>query len=375
METNADALKLRAYHESGHAVIAYLSGFSCNCLEITKKDPLSNPECYSLGKSDGLIHAMEKYRESPEIFDNVPQVVKITSRKTALKTIIVLLAGQAAEKVFINGGLPVVNPALNLAGEDIKPADNIDYYLSVVKNGQHPMNYLKIVFRQVAELISSKEVWTALSMLAEALFISPQKKLEKNEIEKILYETGYMSYLAILKTKGTGPIQSQQKSNEQQTENPDVAPEVKPETPPEVKQETSFENKTVEPSFNEAPTMSDEPEISYGPKGFSREELLKMKEEIKKRPKRNVITKKEGISKIASFAKGHKFVNFKIGMVDSLQQLRNIDKARYVAFDVKSHAEARDILMYFVCMGMEVSPGSTQNKHAASIFVVMDELL
>ena len=338
MGITAETLELRAYHEAGHAVIAYLSGFSCNYLEITQRSPITNRDCYDLGHHTSLIRAMEKYKETPEIFDDIPEELKADCQKTAVKTIIVLLAGQAAELLFKNNGRHVMNPSMDLTGEDIRPADNLDYFLTVVKQGQHPVNNLKIVFKQVLEILHIKEVWAAVTSIAEK--ISDGKRLEKKDLEKILIETGCLQALYKLRQGKNGNSASA----------------------PERQNNTSDDN---------------ESEDNSGSKGFTREELLRLKEQIKSRPtfNRNVISKKEGMARIVAFAKGHKFVNFKIGMVDHLDQLRNIDKERYVAFDVKDHAVARDILMYFICMGMEVSPGSTQNKSAASIFVVKDELI
>lgn len=357
---DAETLKLRAYHEAGHAVIAYLSGFSCNFLEITDKDPISNRDNYDLGVKATLISAMNRYRDHPGFYDNLPPVIKINSRKTALKTIIVLLAGQAAEKIYINGGREVVNPPINRDGEDITPADNIDYFLSVVKNGQHPMNYLKIVFRQVAELISSKEVWPTVTMLAEALFISPEKKLVKSEIEKLLHETGYMDYLDRLKKK-----QSPGSSNPQNTEKP-----VQQDKPSNPEEETMKSQISVGKVIN-----TEKHEEVEKPEGFSREELLKMKELLKNSKK---LDKKEGVRKIAEFVKNMKISNLYIGLTcdpekdlyESFKVDKN-DKSSHLIVNAQNYAVAKEIMMYFICLGMEIYPDSSKSKEASKVFVMI----
>jgi len=326
LEMNSDTLKLRAYHEAGHAVIAYFSGFSCNFLEITQKDPLSNRENYNFGQNTGLINAMNKYRDNPEFFDNIPKVVKINSRKMAIKTIIVLLAGQAAEKIYINGGKPVVNLPIDQTGEDIGVADNIDYFLSVVKSGQHPMNYLKIIFKQVAELISGREVWTSISMIAEALFVSSQRKLNQKEIEKMLHDTGYMDYLKKLKQKSINRNEPQKVNSTETSVSSDVS------------------------------------------KGFSREELLKMKESMKNTSgSEPMVDKKEGVKKIAEFVKHMKLTNLYIGLAEDPKKF---DKtSNNIILETHSNAVAKDILMYFICLGMQISPDSSKSKEASSVYV------
>ena len=355
MERNTDALKIRAYHEAGHVVVAYLSGYSCRNLKITEKNPLENRESFDFGKDTDLIFSMYQYKNNPESYDKLPPVVKNFCRKVALKTIIVLLGGPASEMIYKNGGKVVENPFVRFTGNDLEAADNIDYFLTVIKQGQHATNYLKVVFRQVLELLVIKEVWNAVTGLATSIINSDSKELEKKDIEKILLDTGFFSYLTRLKLGKTS----------QTTQAPQTA---------QAPQTTQAPRTTQVPQTAQAPQKA---QATQTAQGFTREELMKMKEEIRNKPKiaRNVIDKKDGMSKIATFTKGNRLADFKIGLADNLEQLRKIDKSRYVAFDVKNYETARDILMYFVCMGMEVSPGSTQNKDASTVFVVMTELI
>jgi len=352
-----NSLEKKAFHEAGHIVVAYLSGYSCKKMVLSEKNPIENRDIYDFGKDSYLISAMYQYKNSPEAYDNLPEAIKSNFRKVSLRTIIVLLGGPAAENIYKNGGKVDINQNFSITGIDFEAADKIDYFLSMVKQGQHATNYLKVIFRQVLTLMEANEVWNAISTLANSLLNSQGRVLEKKDVQKILIETGFLHYLGTLK-QGKVPQNSQPRQTVHTTR------------PVETIQ-TEEKNDSAQVA---QPIEPEEP-VQPQPSAFSREELLRMKEEFKKKPKRNVISKKEGTSKIAKFAKGHKFVNFKIGMIDSIEQLRNIDKSRYVAFDVKDHSVARDILMYFICMGMEVSPGSTQNNTAASIFVVMDELI
>ena len=340
-------LNNRAYHESGHAIITYLSGYFCQKLEITDKHPLENREDYDFGKDTRLISAIYQYKNNPDIYDNLQLAEKNNFRKVSLRTIIVLLGGPAAEMIYKNGGKVNLNQNFSMTGDDFEIANNIDYFLSMAKQGQHATNYLKVLFKQVLTLMEAKEVWSAISTLAETLMRSDEKKLEKKDIQKILIETGFLHYLGKFRqangsqtAKTTKAIQTAQAS-----------PKVQPVQTAQTDQTDS------------------------APSGFSREELLKIKEAQKKKAlsTETIVSKKEGLSKIATFAKGNRYCHFKIGLADSIEQLKEIDKNRYVAFDTESNVIAKDVLMYFICLGMEISPGSSKSNSAASVFVIMTE--
>jgi hypothetical protein len=335
MEQGINSLKQRAYHEAGHVVIAYFAGYSCRSFEITEKSPLENTDKYDFGNDLNFIMAAYKYKDNPDSYDSLPQSAKNQCRNLALKAIIVMMGGSAAESVFKSGGKIESNPFFTISVHDLNGADNLDYFLSIVKQGQHPSNYLQSIFRQVLKLLETKEVWNAISALADAIIESEETKLERKDIEKTLTETGFLHYLSCMR-KGQSP-KPQQSSSPVTTE----------EKPPD--QKTS--------------------------NGFTREELEKMKQQCKKNP---ILNKKEGVVKIINFAKGMKYSNLLIGLTNDPEKdlydsgkIDKNDQVNSLVFETSSYSVAKEIQMYFVCLGMEIPPGSSKSNDAATIYIMM----
>jgi hypothetical protein len=200
---------------------------------------------------------------------------------------------------------------LSIPADDLKIADKIDYFLSIIKQGQHPGNYLQVIFKQVLQLMEGKETWKAVSALADALAQSPEKKLERNEIEKILIDAGFLSYLCHLR-QGS------------------------PQTA----------------------------ETAHHHEGFSREELEKMK----KSRNTNLLNKEDAVTKIVSFAKNCKFGQLQIGLADDAG--KDLSGSEKLIIETQSHNVAKEVMMYFVCLGMKISPVSSKSPEAAKVFVI-----
>ncbi len=322
-----NSLEKRAYHEAGHVVAAYLVGYSCKKLEITGKNPLDNNESYDFREDAELIYTIYKYKEYPDRYDDLSQSAKNNCRNVASRAIIVLMGGPASESVSKNGGTVVANPVFTISVHDFEAADTIDYFLSIVKQGQHPTNYLQEVYRQVLKLMGEKEVWNAVTTLANTVVKSGDKKLERKEVEKILLETGFLSYISNLK-QNRGSVRS---------------------------------------SSSAASTAT----------GFTKEELEKLKKECKKGPP---VNKKDGVIKVINFVKGMKYSNFQIGLTDDPEgdlffsgKIDKNDKDSYIIIETLSHSVARDVLMYFICLGMEVVPGSSKSKEASTVYVLQKQ--
>ena len=335
MEQGINSLKQRAHHEAGHVIMAYFVGYSCKVLEITERNPLDNMIKYDFGKDTAIITAIHKYKNNPEIYDGLSEADKNGCQNVALKTIIVLLAGSAAESVCKSGGKVELNHYLTISVHDLNGADNIDYFLSIIKQGQHPSNYLQTIFAQVLKLLETKEIWDAISTLAKAIVESEDTRLERKDIEKILIETGFLRYLSSLRTGK--PAQAGETS-----------PSPSEEAPPAEKQASS---------------------------GFTREELEKMKQQCKQNPP---VGKRDGVVKIINFAKNMKYSNMVIGLTNDPEndlynsgKIEKGDKTDSLVINTQSNAIAKEVMMYFVCLGMEIAPGSSKSNEATTVFVML----
>ena len=308
--SSSNSIEKTAYREAGRATMSYFAGYSCRHLNITEENSTCNLNDFTFGNDIHLINAVSQYKDKPDIYDALPENAKKRCKDIALKTIIVIMGGPAGEALHRNNGKFAGSPLLSIPADDLKIADKIDYFLSIVKQGQHPGNYLQMIFGQVLQLMEGKETWKATSALAGALVQSPEKKLERNEIERILVDTGFLSYLRHLRQGSPQDI-----------------------------------------------------ETAHHHEGFSREELEKMK----KSRNTTLFNKDDAVTKIVSFAKNYKFGQLQIGLAeDNLKDLSGLEK---IIVETQSHDVAKEVMMYFVCLGMKISPGSSKSGAASTVYV------
>ncbi len=304
-------LERSAYREAGRAVMSYFSGYSCRHLTKTEENSTCNLNDFDFGTDTPMINAVSRYKDNPSIYEAFPENIKTRCKDVSLKIIIIMMGAPAGEALYKNNGKFAGSPLLSIPAQDLKIADRIDYFLSIVKHGQHPGNYLQMIFGQVLQLMEGKEVWNAVSTLASAIMGSTDNKLEKNEIEKILVETGFLSYLCHLR-QGSQQV----------------------------------------------------PKAPSSHSGFSREELEKMK---KKNQNSTLLNKDDAVTKIVSFAKNYKFAQLQIGLAeDDLKDISGLEK---IIVETQSHDVAKEVMMYFVCLGMKISPISSKSTSSSKVFV------
>jgi len=79
--------------------------------------------------------------------------------------------------------------------------------------------------------------------------------------------------------------------------------------------------------------------------------------------------KDEAVTKIVSFAKNsnHKFGQLQIGLADDAG--KNLSGSEKLIIETQSHAVAKEVMMYFVCLGMKISPVSSKSPAASTVYV------
>jgi hypothetical protein len=192
--------------------------------------------------------------------------------------------------------------------------------------------------------MEAPEVWKAISTLAQTLLHTDEKILERKDIEKILIETGFLHYLGKFR-QGNAPQTARPTQTAQPVRPTQTAQPVQP-------------TQTAKPAQPAAAT-----------KGFTREELLKMKESMKNSGNNPKVDKKEGVRKIAEFVKHMKLTEIFIGLTEDPKNIEKISSN--IVIEAHSNAVAKEILMYFICLGMEMSPGSSKSKEATCVFVTI----
>jgi len=87
----------------------------------------------------------------------------------------------------------------------------------------------------------------------------------------------------------------------------------------------------------------------------------------KKNQNSTLLNKDDAVTKIVSFAKNYKFAQLQIGLAeDDLKDISGLEK---IIIETQSHDVAKEVMMYFVCLGMKISPVSSKSPEVAKVFV------
>ncbi|WP_166925037.1 hypothetical protein [Flavobacterium poyangense] len=184
--------KKTAHHESGHIIMGFLNDYSCEETEI-----LSNGDGktrFNYGNDLLTIAAITNCKNDPEIFNDLPQSVKLNCPEVAFKSSLVLVAGSIAESIYLNNGISGDEMDVEIAGPDLVRIENIDFLLSQIDRN-HKANFIPKMMHTTMTLFADETIWNATTILAEALFEKENRKLSKSEIDAILEDCGFIEYL------------------------------------------------------------------------------------------------------------------------------------------------------------------------------------
>lgn len=193
---NKELYKQAAYHESGHVVMAYLTGFKSDFTELILEDPGSGRTKFDYGdqRITLIIAAMQNYISDPSIYNGLPNNLKSVCCQLAFKICGTLMGGPVGETFFkegidFKGQLPI-----EMSGPDLISVNNIHACLMNNIQGHNP-DYIRESLINVTEMIQQAETWKAIEHLATKILDSPKKHLDREEIELSLKESGYLEYI------------------------------------------------------------------------------------------------------------------------------------------------------------------------------------
>jgi len=185
-----------AYHESGHIIMAYLSGFRSDEVTLILTDPGSGFTKFDYGDAriTLLIAAMQNFDDHPNIYNNLDSNLKNGSAQVALKISGILMGGPVSEALYksgveFRGSLPI-----EMAGPDLVHVQSIDLCLSQNIPNHNP-NYINESLQDIVRLFKQKESWSAIQHLSNAILNSTDKKLNRQQIEQSLTESGYFEFI------------------------------------------------------------------------------------------------------------------------------------------------------------------------------------
>lgn len=183
-----------AFHESGHIIFTYITGYSCEECEL-----LDNGDGKTLseyGTDLLLITGIINCVDQPDIFNELDKKLKMQFPVVSHRIMTIYLAGSIVESAYLNHGVINGDMEVEISGPDLIKANNINSLLSQLLKDKHDSNYIQNTMTDLFTMISLKEIWNPISELAKEL--ADKRKLNKQEIENILNKTGFLEYIKTL---------------------------------------------------------------------------------------------------------------------------------------------------------------------------------
>lgn len=211
MENNEDDSKIKterekqrlyergAYHECGHVIFTYFTGYTCDWVDLIIDEPGSGRSSLNYGTDLLLITGIINCINEDHIYNSLENKQKSRTLGVANKITSILLSGSVAEYVFLNGGKVDNNMKIEISGPDLERVDNVHFLLAQLIPERHPINYIQQEFQRVLGIIRNVRIfWLTIDILAKKLLESSSKKLIQIEIEAVLQKCGYLEYLKTL---------------------------------------------------------------------------------------------------------------------------------------------------------------------------------
>jgi len=180
-----------AFHESGHIIFAYITGYLCDGCELLKNG--DGKTLLNFGSDLLLIAGITNCIEEPELFNGLDRKVKAHYPIVSNRIIRILLAGSIVESAFVNGGVIKDNMEVEVSGPDLIKANNVNELLFQLKKEKHDSNFIQNTMSDLFIMISIDEMWNTISKLANELAI--KRKLMQQEIEEILNISGFFEFI------------------------------------------------------------------------------------------------------------------------------------------------------------------------------------
>jgi hypothetical protein len=195
MEFNQE--EQNAYHESGHILMAYLSGFKCENVTLLQDGSGNAFTRFDYGnpKLNLLIAAIVNFNEDSEMYNSLSPNLKSETKLAALKMGGTLLGGSVAEHLFKSGSDFKGELEMEISGPDLTRVLSIYSLLLSLNLQTHNPNYIAKELEKIALFFQQENIWNSIEALSKKILSSPTKSLSQEQIEKSLSETGYLEFI------------------------------------------------------------------------------------------------------------------------------------------------------------------------------------
>lgn len=185
--------KIGAYHEAGHAVLGFYSGFEVKSISLIIADPGSGITRFDYGTDNLLIAGILNAKKDPAFFNSLSQPVRARTPQTCLKICNTLIAGPVAEAINKFGIDYIGNMEVGIKDPDAEGIEAADYVLSIIDKN-HSKAYIQEAIISITDILRSEQFWKVVISLADKLRNSNTKTLTQQEIEAIFEKHNFTQY-------------------------------------------------------------------------------------------------------------------------------------------------------------------------------------
>jgi hypothetical protein len=185
--------KIGAYHEAGHAVLGFYSGFEVKSISLIAADPGSGITRFDYGIDNLLIAGILNAKKDPAFFNSLSQPVRTRSPQACLKICNTLIAGPVTEAIYKFGIDYTGNMEVGIKDPDAEGIEAADYVLSIIDK-THSKAYIQETIISITEILRSEQFWTVVISLSDKLLNSKAKTLAQQEIEAVFEKHNFTQY-------------------------------------------------------------------------------------------------------------------------------------------------------------------------------------
>lgn len=174
---------LTAYHESARVVFAYLSGYTCDSIELPEQGANTKTKL-NAGSDVPIVQAVLSGKAMSMSPAQLPHGIEV-----AKKLMSIYCAGTCAEIFFENGAKIPAELEMNISGQDLVTIEKIQTFLKK-SSADHADDFPSQTIISVFRKLKDTEVWKAIELLAAKVSEQENKALTRFYIEDTLLMAG-----------------------------------------------------------------------------------------------------------------------------------------------------------------------------------------
>lgn len=201
-----------AFHEAGHIWFSYFADFKVDKVEISHINIGNGKATINYGDVEDVVKALFDLNHTAKTFNNLPIDKKSKFQSTSYKLINSLIGGPLTEARYKALKEKRRDADVIIEHSDYKMSMTIEESMNNILNNQGQPTKPNFTQKQVEEIggiISLKEVWNVITELALAILNKKNYTLDSTEIELILTQKGFYTFVDNLPATNSHLVRSE----------------------------------------------------------------------------------------------------------------------------------------------------------------------